>query len=392
MKNNLKRKFIWINVWEIEEHEAWFSDMAQKGWHLVKMNMWTAVFKKGEPEDANFRCDTFKVNHPVGNERIEQYQEAGWEHVASRNQLQVFKEMNGQTKPVDRTETIQAFKRNIDIRGIVTIVLTIILFGILIGKLQIDPIRNFIEEGFIESLVFIYLYSYICWMMIQGMIHLSKLEKRLQTGEASPKVDYKKKLKRKMITGTILQVVILAWVVSVFANLIEVITEERHPKIPSRDLPVVKMSDILNHSNFNRTTMNGLSEGNLLNYYTVNSSILVPNQYELHEDIEVPGVLEQDGTTTYSPSLRSYRYDVRTAWLAKKFTNELREKNSRYNENYQLVQQSRFDELWISTEGRKSAFIARFENHVFYIVYYGKKPIEGIIEQAYKKINMDRSR
>lgn len=54
-----KRKIcgVWLNEWHLEEHEAWFEDMAKQGWKLEKFGYWIATFVESEPEEISYRVE-----------------------------------------------------------------------------------------------------------------------------------------------------------------------------------------------------------------------------------------------------------------------------------------------------------------------------------------------
>lgn len=55
--NKNVRKVRPADYWRIGEHESWFSDMSAKGWHLHKMGIQFAHFKKGDPKRMEYRIE-----------------------------------------------------------------------------------------------------------------------------------------------------------------------------------------------------------------------------------------------------------------------------------------------------------------------------------------------
>ena len=53
----LVRKIKPADFWRIGEHESWFSDMAKEGLHFHSMGMYFARFKKGEPQEMEYRIE-----------------------------------------------------------------------------------------------------------------------------------------------------------------------------------------------------------------------------------------------------------------------------------------------------------------------------------------------
>ena len=67
---SIVRKLRPSNYWRIGEHESWFSDMSLQGLHLHKMGTTFAHFKKGEPQQMEYRIEVTK-NKNISDERIE---------------------------------------------------------------------------------------------------------------------------------------------------------------------------------------------------------------------------------------------------------------------------------------------------------------------------------
>jgi len=82
----MKRKFRFGAFFlfpESEVEEPFLNDMSRIGWHLVKTNYWCYTFKKGEPEDYQYRMDF--ITKELGRaEYIQLLQDAGWEIVDTR--------------------------------------------------------------------------------------------------------------------------------------------------------------------------------------------------------------------------------------------------------------------------------------------------------------------
>ena len=191
------------------------------------------------------------------------------------------------------------------------------------------------------------------------------------------KRNYHRKIKRNKVVGITVIFILSLWVLTVFLNLMNLLQEDRFPAIPKTELPIVQMADLID--DFTYIDEEGLS------YFKENSSFLVPKQYQLEQMVEVPGETWEDNSGTYSPSISSFGYEVRSEWLAKKFVQDLKEKHTYYAENYVKVPESKFDELWLSQGNFNAAFIARKHNKVYRVLYYGKGSIDEIIERTLAK-------
>ncbi|WP_315115273.1 DUF2812 domain-containing protein [uncultured Clostridium sp.] len=394
MKHRIKKKFLWLDVWNIEEQEAWFSDMASQGWKLISTDGWYAKFEKCEPEKVNYRCDVFKLKDGGENNPIELYKEAGWEYVASRRLVHIFRTNEDaniveiHTDPNEQAETLSILKKNITRMGIAVIFLSMLIILITLASIRIDPVDNYLNNKFIEVIAVVLASMYISISMITGIVHMYKLMRKLKSGSLfEHRIEYKRKINKNRIIGIIVNSIILLWVISNFGMLIGVITKDRFPAIPEKEIPVIKMSDIMDETTYIKKVDPYENKGDGLNYYIVNSSLLVPKQYELNENVEVPGVMWEDESGIYSPSIYSYAYETRGEWVAKGLAKELLKKYDYYSkEGYRYVQDSEFDDLWIGEEEFSCTFIGRKGKNLYRVVYYGIEPVEKIIELVLDKV------
>src|SRR5690606_22448213 len=128
-------------------------------------------------------------------------------------------------------------------------------------------------------------------------------------------------------------IIILVGLITVFANLINTLQDDRFPPILDGDLPVVQLADFMDESQYHL-----IDDDPRSNYFKVDSSIFVPKQYELRQTVEVPSVMWEDNSGIYSPAIWSDGYSVRNEWLAIKFVQKLKERFSYYDEDeYELI-------------------------------------------------------
>lgn len=52
MNQKTKKKFIWLDPWNIEEQESWFSDMHLHGWEYVTSYWMVQIFRCDEDTNA----------------------------------------------------------------------------------------------------------------------------------------------------------------------------------------------------------------------------------------------------------------------------------------------------------------------------------------------------
>ena len=73
--------------WELEQQQAWLSDMARQGWHLHRLKP-LVTFTKGTPAHMRYRCDVAEADN---DEQLALYAAAGWEYVGRRRNTQIYR-------------------------------------------------------------------------------------------------------------------------------------------------------------------------------------------------------------------------------------------------------------------------------------------------------------
>ena len=88
----------------IGETEKYYSDMAAKGWQLVKRGVTFSKFEKTEPKKMRYRVEVVAPKMLDGNgnlptEQVAVYEDCGWEYVDSKGFLHVFRAPEGSDAP-----------------------------------------------------------------------------------------------------------------------------------------------------------------------------------------------------------------------------------------------------------------------------------------------------
>ncbi len=71
-------KVFW--AWNDDKEEAWLREMANRGWHLAQVGLFTYVFVTGEPQDVVY-CLDFMPSDRKKDEYFQLFQDAGWVRV-----------------------------------------------------------------------------------------------------------------------------------------------------------------------------------------------------------------------------------------------------------------------------------------------------------------------
>ncbi|MGD6874097.1 DUF2812 domain-containing protein [Sutcliffiella horikoshii] len=381
-----KKKILWLDLWQIGEQEAWLSDMATKGWELTKMTRLTAHFKKAARQTITFKTDIFKETINQSSDRLERYEQSGWKYVASRGHLHFFRnnpesfESEIHTDPIQQAESLKLLRSSLKTRAYFIALLTLIGIALAVFMLTLDPVKNYLDDEFLFPVMQILIFFGIDLLILKGLIHLNKLIKILHSNKGiQPASDFQKKYWHKKIIG--LSVIVFLAVVFLYKVNTSGNTplEKSFPPIPKEDLPVVQIGD------FTKSYEPYSYEESISreNFYSVNSSILVPEQNELNQLVEVEGEQWEDGSGPYRPSLTSRQFIVRNDFLAERLFQHLIDREEELHRgDATLTNTTAFDELYVL----ENSILSRKGHIIYYVTYFGNEPIEKIIHAMEQKI------
>lgn len=372
MKRKLKRKIIWLDEWNIREQEAWFSDMAQEGWKLIELGAIFATFEESDPQEIAYRCDVFNLDEHADQQRIELYRKSGWEFVDSRKHIQVFRENEvGEASEVyttreERATTLSLLQKKIRDRAWLAIILSVITILLNYSMLQLDPTGNYLRDKLIPPVSSMIIYIFIPIHMITGTIHMRKLMKQFKLEEIDDGyINYIWKVNRKKLFSICRAIIIGAsMVLAIIAIGKDNDRDWRYEEVTQGDLPVVQLSDIMNEAEYERVTI-PTDYGLYDNGYKANSSMLVPQQYELHQSVFV------DDDEADPLSIISYIYEGKSEWIAQRLAQALSKEYAGSQVVYELVSHDTFDVLWLGKTRSNLAAIVKKDNKVYYFRYHG---------------------
>ena len=104
----LVRKIRPADFWRIGEHESWFSDMAKEGLYFHSMGTYFARFKKGEPQEMEYRIEVTSTK-VISDDQISMYEENGWDYISSFDQFHVFASPKSRHAVEIHTDTAEQF-------------------------------------------------------------------------------------------------------------------------------------------------------------------------------------------------------------------------------------------------------------------------------------------
>lgn len=169
-----KRKWFW--AWQDDKEEAWLSEMAKQGYHLISANfIGSYTFAVGEPKDTTYRLDFYFSNDYEGYKQL--FADSGWELVCVFGGWQYFRtEKDVETLPeiyTDKDSKVVKYQR-------VMLYLTIFL-PIFIMMVTNDFTASTGTIGWIYKAVQVFMRFYV-FVYIAAMIMLLRRISQIKKG------------------------------------------------------------------------------------------------------------------------------------------------------------------------------------------------------------------
>jgi len=170
--NEQKRFFRMFWAWDDETEEAWLSQMAQRGWHLVRPALGFYPFVQGDPKNVVYRMD-FKAGDKDMAEYLQLFADAGWQHVGALGGWQYFRKeaAEGGTLEIytDNTSKIQKYQR------VITLLIVFLPILIVMFSRAEERTSAFMEVVQVLQIGVMVLYIY---GMLRLILRIEKLRKR----------------------------------------------------------------------------------------------------------------------------------------------------------------------------------------------------------------------
>lgn len=121
----------------VNESERFYTNMAAKGWHLVKRGVFLSRFQRAEPREMQYRIvvvmPAASEGLPFSAEQMAVYENSGWEFITEQGFIYVFRapQNSGASElcltPDQQKETIKKLKKRY-INSLLQIPLSLFLF------------------------------------------------------------------------------------------------------------------------------------------------------------------------------------------------------------------------------------------------------------------------
>lgn len=378
--------------WELEQQQAWLSDMAQRGWHLHSPGPGLASFRKDKAADMRYRCE---VAAEENMEQIELYQAAGWEYVGRRNSVLIFRAPVDEQIPEIHTDsaeqapTLRLLMRNLWLTLLPFIVLATVALGA--GGSPGFVEKRLLEANWLDLLSILFL-LYVFVSSLRGLFHTAGLIRKLKSGRPlANNVPYQQVLRRRQLLGPAILLLAVVLLASQIGGRIYEAQTSNFPPIPVGELPMARLSQLLDaagyseyHPSLAGTFLSESVKGDVFNYFRERTSLLFPVQQELSEVYDVPGVPAPDSPEGhYRPTLVTRRYVARTPALARLLAQQLargKERELFRMKDLQPTELPGVDAFWRKNAENAHAFIIVKDCVILDVFYSGMEPVAQLIE------------
>ena len=239
----------------IGETEKYYTDMASKGWHLVKRGITLSRFEKAEPRQTRYRIEvvtpSLLEDGQLPEEQVAVYEDCGWEYVASRGFLHVFRAPEGSNapefylEPEQQAATLKGLRKQYRSSLVGPfIILAMHLFmaalveGLFNGRWAAQLYRAWIEE----SALVIGLSLFLLWAVFSdlwGLLHLKRLYRRMKKGIP---IDHSPKNRNAIIVPRVVTILLAAGVLICVGH--DYLNDEKYIMQETAQGPYLLLSDL----------------------------------------------------------------------------------------------------------------------------------------------------
>ena len=388
----LVRKIRPADFWRIGEHESWFSDMAKEGLHFHSMGKYFARFKKGEPQEMEYRIEVTSTT-AISDDQISMYEENGWDYVSSFDQFHVFASPKSRhaveihTDPAEQFFTLQTLNKKLISNSIIVLLLSLLIIGMNVALWFLDntPVLQLVKGHVLEQTILSFFILYSVYLTIKGMLSILALRKQLKNGiPINHHAPWKKSLQRSAILNIVFIMIAFGSAYLPFKQLFEMDTITLPVEVTNHK--VVRLAELEQLPDLKREEyyIDGINWANRL---STNWSIVAPIQYEIDESGETYISTASNEKIKYNPSLSSEVYELRMTSLVEPLVQDLITWYSYHTKTFNKKQNASLDYLYIYEEEMYRNVVAAKGNVVTFVSYSGNATTNVLIEKIAEKLN-----
>lgn len=210
-------------AYELGENEKFYSDMEAKGWRLKKRGGYLSKFQRVEPSRARYRVEVytppFLEQSVLPEEKIAVFEECGWEYVADRENLHIFRAPEGSgapefyDDPAQQAETLRKARRDLWWAAGLSLVwagLGMLFYMGITGKstsrFGAEFTRRFIQSPGLFLFYVFWITCLLCQSLRSGW-SISRTYRRLKKGLP---MDHAPRLSRRLVSRTMLVLAVMS--------------------------------------------------------------------------------------------------------------------------------------------------------------------------------------
>lgn len=239
----------------IGETEKYYSDMAAKGWELVKRGITFSRFQKAEPKKMRYRAEVVNLKSledgHLPEEQVAVYEDCGWEYVISRGFLHIFRAPEGSDapefylEPEQQAATLKGLRKQYCSSLMAPFIIlafhafmAALVGGLFNGRWAAQLYRGLVEEtawvaGFCLFLL------WVVFSDLWGFIYISRLYRRMKKGIPLDHAPHSRKL---IIIPRIISLLLLLCILGCVGY--DYLNDERYAMPEATDDPYILLSDL----------------------------------------------------------------------------------------------------------------------------------------------------
>ncbi|MGB4658580.1 MAG: DUF2812 domain-containing protein [Mobilitalea sp.] len=390
-----------INLYNIGMLESWLSDMAQDGLVLKRVGFSKCSFRETEACKMEYRIEI--DSQSMSKERIELYQQCGWDFVCTYREIHVFcAPASGElieihTDPKEQSYTLKKVIKKLRISNIILLVCIVFMIvdNIFLLSIGNTPYLNFLELGW-QSVIS----TFVMLLVIMLTVHQSNdsilLKKMLTEGKPiDHHANWKKGIKLSKA----------AYGISVFFCLLTLIQtgyqinniagyfngRGNYNLTMETKLPITRLGDIEESSNPILKEEDISKKHNYYNDVQKESGLLVEN-YEVRETYYIADEIWEGHEEAYTPSLTTNYYEMTIPIFVDGVVKDLVYKGENYyfTEGYQAVKvdyEGLDDAYYIEGGAGYFTVVVRKGNKILSLNYWGKQEYTKVLSALANTLN-----
>ena len=239
----------------IGETEKYYSDMAAKGWELVKRGITFSRFQKAEPQKMRYRVEVVNLKSledgHLPEEQVAVYEDCGWEYVVSRGFLHIFRAPEGSDapefylEPEQQAATLKGLRKQYcsSLMAPFIILAFHAFMAALVGGLFNGRWAAQLYRGLIEETAWVAGFClFLLWAVFSdlwGFIYISRLYRRMKKGIP---LDHAPRSRKLITIPRIISLLLLLCILGCVGY--DYLNDKRYAMPEATDDPYILLSDL----------------------------------------------------------------------------------------------------------------------------------------------------